>query len=201
MACAAPAKISHRISRVCLGRKQRVESECARAVAKKTQHRVLVGSCCRRGRCGCGVDVGGLCRCLFRAMHLVHHGRTSWHTPNRLYDQIRRLTEVSEAKMWPATTGIRMFEHPKHVWYYPVVRHQLIYRAVLLNRHHNLKTVNLELSCALGGTIRVRHAPKGLHACMGPRCRCLSISKHTRHHMVVGHPLIDSSSGSPQPTP
>ena len=100
-------KKSHRISRVCLGRKQRVESECARAVAKKTQHRVLVGSCCRRGRCGCGVDVGGLCRCLFRAMHLVHHGRTSLHTPNPFYNQIRRLTEMSEAKMWPATSPFR----------------------------------------------------------------------------------------------
>jgi hypothetical protein len=39
---------------------------------------------------------------------------------------------------------------PKHVWYYPVVWHQLINRAVLLSRHHNLKTVTLELSCALG---------------------------------------------------
>jgi hypothetical protein len=36
---------------------------------------------------------------------------------------------------------------PKQVWYYPVVWHQLIYLAVLLSRHHNLKTVTLELSC------------------------------------------------------
>ena len=36
---------------------------------------------------------------------------------------------------------------PKHVWYYPVVWHQHIYRAVLLSRHHHLKTVTLELSC------------------------------------------------------
>ena len=39
---------------------------------------------------------------------------------------------------------------PKHTWYYPVVWHPLIYRAVPLSRHHNLKTVTLELSCALG---------------------------------------------------
>jgi hypothetical protein len=31
-----------------------------------------------------------------------------------------------------------------------VVWHPLIHRAVLLSRHRNLKTVTLELSCALG---------------------------------------------------
>ena len=49
---------------------------------------------------------------------------------------------------------------PKHAWYYPVVWHPLIHRTVLLSRHHNLKTVTLELSCALEYTIRVRHAPE-----------------------------------------
>ena len=37
----------------------------------------------------------------------------------------------------------------KHAWYYPVVWHPLIHQTVLLSRHHTLKTVTLELSCAL----------------------------------------------------
>ena len=39
---------------------------------------------------------------------------------------------------------------PKHILFYPVVWHPLIHRAVLLSQHHNLITVTLELSCALG---------------------------------------------------
>ena len=40
-----------------------------------------------------------------------------------------------------------MFEHTQN---YLVIWHPLIHRAVLLSQHHNLKTVTLELSCALG---------------------------------------------------
>ena len=39
---------------------------------------------------------------------------------------------------------------PKHTWYYQVVWLPLIHRAVLLSRHHHLKTVTLKLSCARG---------------------------------------------------
>ena len=38
--------------------------------------------------------------------------------------------------------------------------------------------------------IRFEHTPEGMHACMRPRRRCLSIPTHTRHYTVVVSPLI-----------
>ena len=59
----------------------------------------------------------------------------------------KRLSELLYARARLKCLCLSIPEHSQH---YPVIWHPLIHRAVLLSRHHNLKTVTLELSCALG---------------------------------------------------
>ena len=63
----------------------------------------------------------------------------------------KRLSELLYARARLKCLCLSIPEHPQH---YPVIWHPLIHRAVLLSRHHNLKTVTLELSCVCAGVTK-----------------------------------------------
>ena len=76
----------------------------------------------------------------------------SFYLLGRHRDAMRQWLKKSLSELLYARASLKCLclSIPEHFQHYPVIWHPLIHRAVLLSRHHNLKPVTLELSCALG---------------------------------------------------